>query len=661
MSSLPSASMNQLLARFEDAWNSPTSPHIEDYLPPPNSPTYLPILSALVKIDLVRRLQRGEQPELQDYRRRFPACTEAVAGWLDEARAAVDRAAALAKDTDDPSIPATMDLPTVAPAIELPSRLVGEYEVLGPLGSGGMGEVYKARHRRLDKLVALKLLPASSQNSREMAARFQREMKAVGSLDHPNVVEAHDAGEQSGVVYLAMKLIEGVDLERLVKERGPLPIAEACELVRQAALGLHYLHERGLIHRDVKPSNLMRTADGTVKVLDLGLARWRIESEAGHGLTGTGRVMGTPDFLATEQIENAADADARADLYGLGGTLFYLLTGRAPFADRRSLFSKLEAHRSAPSPDVRTFRSDISPELAALVQSLLAKKPEERMASAAEVAAALAPLASASRTPDASSLPAIGETSRKRERRTDRPFRFRLVGLCLFALAAGLTAWWWFGKLSIEPPVNRSSFPASTAVEIRPPEPLQVVDFTVMLTRTADGKRGSLGGDFFAAHTGDTLIVTARLSHPAYAFLIAFRADGKPELCFPESDNERPAKTDRPRYPMPPKVDKYGLNDGAGLQAFALVASSEPLPSFKDWWSRRQDCPWKKADAHAGLVYRGNGEDVVEVLDAEGSRGKGAEAKGETPIARLSVWLREIKGIETVQVLGFAVEPKDKD
>src|SRR5262249_1784919 len=162
------------------------------------------------------------------------------------------------------------------------------------------------------------------------------EMKALGALDHPNIVEAHDAGEQSGVVYLAMKLIDGVDLERLVKQRGPLPIAEACELIRQAALGLHYLHQRGLAHRDVKPSKLMRTPNGTVKVLDLGLARWCIEAEGGHGLTGAGRVMGTPDFLAPEQIENAADVDARGDVYGLGGTLYYLLTGRAPFADRKS-------------------------------------------------------------------------------------------------------------------------------------------------------------------------------------------------------------------------------------------------------------------------------------------------------------------------------------
>ncbi len=351
-------SLENILDRFDDAWNGPTPPRIEDFAPPADSPAHVPMLAELVKIDMERRCRAGEQPALDDYRQRFPACAADMASWLDEARAAAEPAASPRKETDDPSVLPTLAGPPLPPPFAIPSRLLGEYEVLGPLGSGGMGEVYKARHRRLDKLVALKLLPAGSQGSREAAARFQREMKAIGALDHPNVVEAHDAGEQSGVVYLAMKLIDGVDLERLVKERGPMPIAEACELVRQAALGLHYLHQRGLVHRDVKPSNLMRTSDGTVKVLDLGLARWRMDAEAGHSLTGAGRVMGTPDFLAPEQVEDTAAAEARADLYGLSGTLFYLLTGRVPFAEYKSLFSKLEAHRSAPPPEVRTLRPE---------------------------------------------------------------------------------------------------------------------------------------------------------------------------------------------------------------------------------------------------------------------------------------------------------------
>src|SRR5262249_49268967 len=223
-----SDSMEQFLDRFDDAWNGPTPPCIEDFMLPADSPAHLPVLVELVKIDMERRLKRGEQLALEEYRRRFPACGDHL---LDEARMAAERAAAPDKETDDPGIPPTLDSLPLPAALDLPSRIVGEYEVLGPLGSGGMGEVYKARHRRLNKLVALKLLPADSGSTPEMAARFQREMKALGALDHPNIVEAHDAGEQSGVVYLAMKLIDGVDLERLVKQRGPLLIAEACELI----------------------------------------------------------------------------------------------------------------------------------------------------------------------------------------------------------------------------------------------------------------------------------------------------------------------------------------------------------------------------------------------------------------------------------------------
>lgn len=601
----------------------------------------------------------------------------------DHARSAAEHAAASDKKTDGPRIVHTLDGLPIPPPNGLPSRLVGEYEVLGTLGSGGMGEVYKARHRRLDKLVALKVLPIDSRRPCEAAARFQREMKAVGALDHPNVVEALDAGEQSGVVYLAMKLIDGVDLERLVRQRGPLPIAEACERVRQAALGLHYLHQRGLVHRDVKPSNLMRTPDGTIKVLDLGLARWRLEAEAGHGLTGAGRVLGTPDFLAPEQIENAANAGAPADLYGLGGTLFYLLTGRTPFADHKSLFSKLEAHRSEPPPDVRTLCPEAPAELAALLQRLLAKKPEQRFATAAEVADALAPIASLSASPfpprplphDHRTDPALGSSCEpttitasipgsqppsghsgrsqistaklKRSLRQHRWLSVLAVPLLLGLALVGLRTYHLF---QYKPPTMLDA----------PTEPLQVVNLDVTLTRAVDGKSRLLGEDTFVAHAGDTVTVSARLSRPAYAFLIAFRPDGKAEVCFPENPAEPPPQTDRLAYPMPPKGDKYGLNDGTGLAAFALVASSKPLPSFKDWWSRCQDCPWKKEEAHSGLVYRANGEDAVDVLDAEGSRSKGAEAKGETPMARLADWLRRIPGIETVQVLGFAVEPSEK-
>lgn len=614
----------------------------------------------------------------------------------DNAREAAERAADPKKETDDPRLlPTTDDVPK-PPSLEEPTRIIGEYEVLGPLGCGGMGEVYKARHRRLHKLVALKLLPADMRNPREAAVRFQREMKAVGDLDHPNVVEAHDAGEQSGVIYLAMKLIDGVDLERLVKQRGPLPIAEACELVRQAAVGLHYLHERGLVHRDIKPSNLMRTPDGTVKVLDLGLARWHLEAEQGHSLTGMWRAMGTPDFLAPEQVENAADADARADVYGLGGTLFYLLTGRAPFADHKSQFSKLEAHRSEPPPDVRMLRPDVPADLAVLLQRLLAKKPEQRSQTAAEVAASLAPLAAgdqlehraaANREAQRLHVSAEGKTHRPRTLKLAIGF-VRGKWSCTLTLAAGLTAailiglpvWLWFTQPGTER--QSSTQPQEVAVAPSPPpEPrppllpapavlqgdamrLEVMRLDVNLTRNVNGggvPAGSIGDKVFDPHRGDHVTVQSQLTRPAYAFLIAFRPDGQAELCFPEKEDEPPRLTEKPGYPSMPESagDEYGLANGTGLQVFALVVSSQPLPAYKEWWPQRKGCPWKKEDAPAGIVYRANGEDPVQVRSAAGqTRSKGVEVKGKTLVGRLAAWLRKAPGIETVQVLGFTVGPK---
>jgi serine/threonine protein kinase len=645
MSSPSSENMEQLLDRFDEAWSGPAPPRIEDYLPPPGSSGYLPLLLELVQLDREWRFKRGENPRLEEYCRRFPICSDALTDWLTK-----EQPAAAKKETEDPRVLPTLDAPPLPSPFRTPARRIGEYDVLESLGSGGVGEVYKARHRRLDKLVALKLLSTSSQSSREMVARFRREMKAVGALVHPNVVEAHDAGEQSGVVYLAMKLIEGIDLERLIKELGPLPITEACELVRQAATGLHYLHKRGLVHRDVKPSNLMRTPDGTVKILDLGLARWCIEAEAGHDLTGTGRVMGTPDFLAPEQIEDAAVADAQSDLYGLGGTLFYLLTGRPPFADYKSLFSKLEAHRSAPPPDIRSLRSEVPSELADLVYRLLSKNPEERFPSAADVAAALAPYTGAASPLDSSALCTRKAISSKPIRLT---FVAATAGTMLVAMILVLMS----SQKPSEPP--SSSHPADA-----PPESIQVQSLLVHLTRSGSNlPAGLLGVDVFDPHFGDTVTVDSRLTRAAYAFLIAFRPDGDVEVCFPEKEDELPPLTDKPRYPSTAASAgrEYELTDGEGIHAFALVVSSKSLPTFKEWWSQVHRCPWGKEDGPGGVVYRANGDDPVEVLGKNGARAKGASVKGKTIVADLATWLRKTPGIETVQVLAFTVAPKEKN
>jgi formylglycine-generating enzyme required for sulfatase activity/serine/threonine protein kinase len=387
---------------FESDWRQGTPQPIEEYLHSADV-SLVPVLRAeLLQLELECRFRRGEQPRIEDYLRRFPECAGELPGWFEEAAKTASLFACAAPAATLSRSPAieTPVASTVAPATQPLPPVLGEYELFEKLGAGGMGEVYRARHRRLGKFVALKVMREKRLGSADAVARFRREMEAVGQLDHPNLVEAHDAGEQDGIVYLVLKLIDGVDLHRLVKQQGPLPVAEACELVRQAALGLQYLHERGLVHRDLKPSNLMRTPSGMVKMLDLGLARLRSTTITDH-LTGPNRIIGTPDYLAPEQADNAATADIRADLYSLGATLFYLLTGKPPFAHHSELMAKLKAHGMEPPADVRSLRPEVPDDVAALVARLLAKQPEERFATPQELADALTQLDSTQEAPKA--------------------------------------------------------------------------------------------------------------------------------------------------------------------------------------------------------------------------------------------------------------------
>ena len=275
---------------------------------------------------------------------------------------------------------------------------VRDYQLIRKLGEGGMGTVYKALHTRLNRVVALKVLPPDRMRDDVAVARFQREMRAAGTFDHPAIVRATDAGDLDGTHFLVMEYVEGLDASTLVERMGPLPIADACEIIRRAAEGLAHVHERGMIHRDVKPSNLMVTPAGQVKILDLGLALLQDQAHATHELTTVGQFLGTLDYMAPEQVDDSHEVDARADLYSLGASLYKLLTGSPPYAgeEYRSPLRKLKGLALLPVPPIRECRADVPPELAAIVEKMLAKEPESRFASAAEIATVLASFASGS-------------------------------------------------------------------------------------------------------------------------------------------------------------------------------------------------------------------------------------------------------------------------
>jgi serine/threonine-protein kinase len=288
--------------------------------------------------------------------------------------------------------------------------ILGPYVLIDRLGSGGTGQVFKARHRTMRRLVALKIVRPDLLDNAEVVGRFRREVEVSSRLTHPHVIHAFDAGNVGSCIFMAMEYLPGSDLARMVKLSGPLSVAQSCDYIRQAALGLQHVCDRGLVHRDVKPANLLVALPrggiapgpgcgpwGLVKVLDLGLARLErpLDNEA-TVLTPAGPFMlGTPDYQAPEQAIDFHRADIRADIYGLGCSLYYLLAGQPPFTG--SLAEKLLRHQNAEPPSLTSVRGDIPSPLNTVLRRMMAKKPDERYQTPREVADTLAQLSTGGR------------------------------------------------------------------------------------------------------------------------------------------------------------------------------------------------------------------------------------------------------------------------
>ena len=305
-----------------------------------------------------------------------------------------------------PALEATGIFPFATPqGPQLPPELAEHprYRIVEVLGQGGMGTVYKAQHRLMERLVALKVIDRGLTGNPAVVERFRREVKAAAQLNHPNIVHAYDAEQAMDTHFLVMEYVEGTTLARLVEQEGPLPVVQACDYIRQAALGLQRAFENGMIHRDIKPHNLMRTPEGVVKILDFGLARLMSEtnpalSSPGRdafsedaspaSLTQLGMVMGTADYMAPEQADNAHAADVRADIYSLGCTLYYLLSGQAPYPEG-TVLDKLRAHRTRKPRPLSDFRKDVPPALVRVLERMMAKDPDQRYQTPTEAAEAL--------------------------------------------------------------------------------------------------------------------------------------------------------------------------------------------------------------------------------------------------------------------------------
>ncbi|MBL8850398.1 MAG: serine/threonine protein kinase [Planctomycetaceae bacterium] len=390
----------ELLDQFENAWQNGPRPDLLQFVGELSQPRPVELQRELLRLDCEYRRRAGERPLASDYAGLWPDGAAEIDAILSKGAPQVAQPHAGQQGTDGSGPQPTRRWDSTEMIV---GTQLGPNVLLEKLGQGGMGAVYKARHQHLDKLVAIKILPAQFTQHPEFVSRFRREMRAVGKIDHPHIVRAMDAGEINGVHYLTMEYVDGRDLSQVVREKGPISVTSACKAIRQAALALGAAHEAGLVHRDVKPSNLLVSKSGQIKLLDLGLARLGEDAAAATEVTAAGQSFGTPDYMAPEQWADSHSADARADLYALGCTLFFLLIGRAPYGDdqHRHPLNKMSGHCREPIPDLKAARDDVPDGVVAIYQKLMAKNPDDRFQSATELVTAMSAFTSGKSPPEA--------------------------------------------------------------------------------------------------------------------------------------------------------------------------------------------------------------------------------------------------------------------
>lgn len=276
--------------------------------------------------------------------------------------------------------------------------VMDNYLIMDRLGEGGMGKVFKARHKRMRRIVAIKVLNPEIQENPDHLQRFQREVESLAKLNHPNVIQAYDADIGKFGSYLVLEFVEGSDLDRIVRKSGPLPVNQAVDSIIQSAKALQYVHDQGMVHRDIKPQNLMLDRHGNVKVADLGLVRLvdnekSSSQEPQAGLTAEFTIAGTLEFMAPEQAEDTSKVDHRADIYSLGCSLYYILAGRDVYTGK-TVIDKLIAHREKPIPSLSEFRPEIPSRLQEIFCKMVAKQAADRYQKMSDVVADLESLKS---------------------------------------------------------------------------------------------------------------------------------------------------------------------------------------------------------------------------------------------------------------------------
>jgi serine/threonine protein kinase len=364
-------------------------------------------------------------------------------------------------------------------------QALGSYTIIQRIGVGGMGVVYLARHESLDRLVAIKFLPAQMVEDKGYVEMFLREAKAAAKLSHPNIVTVHDAGHIGNeVYYFIMEYVEGRDLSSVLRERGCVPLREAIGYMRQAATALGYAHRKGVVHRDIKPENLMVTSEGNIKIGDLGLAKW-VGEDAGS-MTQSGALMGSPMYIAPERLKDPTVNDPRCDIYSLGGTFHHLITGKVPYSGSSPMIMAM--HLTAPVPDPRDSNPLLDSEISLIIKRMMAKEPADRYQSMEEVDAALAEYQL--RTSDLAQSAVKLEKPKRIEPEPESfpeasdqaaPARGKsaiLAAAGLGLLAVGVLGYFWMSRPPVKPPATALPPPIASApvksapAQVPPPAPV---------------------------------------------------------------------------------------------------------------------------------------------------------------------------------------------